>query len=109
MIRDQKIPDSGLKEMVLYHNIRRSSITKVSMCPDFFSCSKFIGWILPKTQPSSRIIYDVKGEPFASFHPSHIETDYKLPLIYFMMIEYWIKGINIDPLEYAMKMVVPKK
>ena len=26
-----------------------------------------------------------------------------------MMIEYWIKGINIDPLEYAKKMIVSRK
>ena len=48
MIRDQKIPDAGLKEMVLYQNIRRQNITKVSMFLDFFSCSKRVKLKLPQ-------------------------------------------------------------
>ena len=59
--------------------------------------------------PSSRIIYDVKAEVFTSFHPTHIAVAYKLPPVHVIMTEDWIKGINIDPLEYAKKMVVPEK
>ena len=59
--------------------------------------------------PSPRIIFDVKRESFSSFHPSHIAANYKLPMIQVMMTEYWIKGINIDPLEYAKNMTVPEK
>ena len=103
MIRDQNIPNVGLEEMIIYQNIRRLAITKATVRLDLVPCSEVLGCILPQTNPTSRIISDIKGEDFASF------TDYKLPLAQVMMTEDWIKGINIDPLEYAKKMVVPKK
>ena len=59
--------------------------------------------------PSSRIFFDVKGDAFSSFHLAHIEVNYKLPPVQVMITEDWIKGINIDPLEYAKKIVVPRK
>ena len=109
MIRDQDIPYAGLKEMLLYQNIRRSSITKSATHLNLFPYSEVIGWILPQTDPSSRIISDVKREEFSSFHLTHIAAPYKLPPVQVMITEYWIKGININPLDYTKKLVVPKK
>ena len=56
-----------------------------------------------------RIISKVKGEALNSFDPSYITMAYKLPPPQVMMTKDWIKGINIDPLEYAKNMVVPGK
>ena len=47
MIRDQNIPDDGIEEIVLYHNINRSSFTKAARNLDIFPCSEVLGWILP--------------------------------------------------------------
>ena len=109
MMRDQEIPDTSLEEMVLYQNIRRPSITKAAMCQELFPFSNVIGWILPQTDSSLRIISDVKGEAFASLHPAHTPMAYNLPSVQIMMTEDRIKGIKFDPLEYAKKMVVPRK
>ena len=106
MIRDQDILHVGLKEMVLYQNIKRLGIIKLATCPELFPCSEVIGWILPQVDPTSKIIFDIKGEAFSSFHLAHIEATYKLPLSQVMLTEEWIKGINIDPLEYAKKIAV---
>ena len=76
------------------------------MCPELFPCSEVIGWILPHADPTSRIISDIKGEAFSSFHPAHIAAAYKLPPSQVMLTEDWIKGININLLEYAKQMVV---
>ena len=39
MIKDQNMPDVGLKEMIIYQNIRNSGITKASTHPELFPCS----------------------------------------------------------------------
>ena len=92
--------------MVLYQNIKISGITKAATCPELFPFLEVIGWILPQIDPTSRIISDIKGEVFSSFHPAHIVVAYNLPPAQFMLTEDWIKGINIEPLEYAKKMIV---
>ena len=79
------------------------------MTSELFPCSEVNGWILPQTNPTSRIIYDIKGEDFASFFPAYITLDYKLPPTQVMMTNDWIKGINIDLWVYAKRMVVPGK
>ena len=79
MIRDRYIPDVGLEEMFLYQNIKKSGITKSTTHLELFPCSEVIGWILPQTNPSLRIISNIKKEDFASFTPAYITTTYKLP------------------------------
>ena len=109
IITDQEIFDAGLEKIVLQQNIRRYGITKASMHPYIFSFSQVIGWILPKTDSSSGIYSNVKEEAFSSFNPYHIAAAYKLHPGQVMMTEDWIKGINIDPLQYINKMVEPDK
>ena len=109
MIRDQNILDAGLEEIFLYQNIRNSGITKVATRLKIFPCSKVIGWILPQTNSSLKIISNIKGEAFASFTPTYITLDYKLPTAHVMMNNDWINGININPLECEKRMIMPGK
>ena len=48
MIRDENIPNAGLEEIVLYHNINRFDFTKAARCLEIFPCSEFLGLILPR-------------------------------------------------------------
>ena len=66
MIRNQNVPDAGLKEMFLYQNIINSRITKFGTLPELFPFLEVIGWIFPQ-ENSSSIIYNIEGEAFASF------------------------------------------
>ena len=79
MIRNQNVPDAGLKEMFLYQNIRNLGITKFATLLELFPFSEVIGWILPQ-ENSSSIIYNIEGEAFASFTSAYMELAYKLPL-----------------------------
>ena len=106
MIRDQDIPDEGFEDMVLYQNIRRSRITKGATRPKLFLVQKLFGGFYHKQIPHQESFMTPKGKAFATFHPTHIAAAYKLPPPQVMMTEDWIKGINIDPLEYAKKMIV---
>ena len=76
---------------------------KTTTRPELFPCLEVIGWILPQDDPTSRIISDIKGEAFASFHPTHIAAAYKLPPSQVMLTEDWIKGINIAPWNMLIK------
>ena len=78
MIGDQNVPDASFKEMIIYQNIRNSGITKVVTRLELFPYSEVIGRILPQTNPTSRIISNIKGEDFTSFTPSYITLAYKL-------------------------------
>ena len=68
--RDQNVPDVGLEEMPLYINIRKSSIMKVAMHPEFFPCAEVIGWILPRVEVGTMIMSNIEGKSFASFTPA---------------------------------------
>ena len=109
MIRDQNVPDASLEEIFLYQNIRSPRITKAATCSELFPFLEVIVQILPQEKSYSRIISNVKGESFASFTLAYIVLAYKLPLAQVMMKNDWIKGVNIDPLECAKKMIMPGK
>ena len=95
--------------MFLYQNIKNLGITNVATCLKVFPSSKVIGWILPQMNSSTRIISNVNGEDFSSFIPSYTTFSFKLPPAQVMMNNDWIKGINIDPLECAKRMIMPGK
>ena len=61
---------------------------------------------MPQTNPTLRIISNIKGESFASFNPAYITLSYKLPPAQVTMTNDWFKGINIDPLECEKKMIM---
>ena len=43
MLKEKKVPEAGLEDLVLYDNILKLRITKVSKRPDIFPFPKVIG------------------------------------------------------------------
>ena len=60
MIKYQKVPDVGLKDIPLHGNIMRSGIMKVAMHHEIFPCAKVIDWIF--TLREQRYHYHVKHQ-----------------------------------------------
>ena len=108
MIRDKNVPDASLEDMSLYENIRKYVITKAATCPYLLPCVEVIGWILPQIDPSMMIISNIEGEYFASFTPSYITLDYKLPPPQVIMTDEWVKKVDLDILECAKKMMLTR-
>ena len=79
MVIDQNVLDAGLEEMFLFQNIRKLGITKAATCSEIFPFSEVSVRILPQEKSYSGIIYNVKGEYFASFTLAYIALAYKLP------------------------------
>ena len=48
MIKDWNVPDAGLEDLLVYANIRKSVIMKVSTHLELFPCSEVIGSILSR-------------------------------------------------------------
>ena len=109
MIKDQNVPDPGLKDIPLYDNIGKWGITKETMCPDLFSCVEVIGWILPRIDPSTMIISNTKWKAFISFTSTYITKACKLPTPRVMMTNDWVKSVNLDIFECAKQMMVSGK
>ena len=47
-------------------------MTKAATHLEWFPCAEVIGWIQPRTDPTTMIISNIEGEYFASFTPSYI-------------------------------------
>ena len=67
MIKDKTIPDAGLEDILLYINIKISTITKVATCPELFLCSEVIGWILSRTDAATLVVKNTEKKVFSSF------------------------------------------
>ena len=61
LIKEHTIPGTGLEDIQIYTNIKRSSLMKASTRPEIFPCSKVIGWILPRVDVAKMILADVNG------------------------------------------------
>ena len=106
MIRDQIVIDTGLEEISSYQNIKNLRITKATTRPELFSCSEVIKWILPKMNPFTMIISNENGLYFASLTPSYIALAYKFLPSQVMMIDEWLKKVDLDILECEKKMMI---
>ena len=96
MIKDQNVLDAGLEDIPLYDNIGKSGITKAATHPKIFPCAEVIGWILPRTYPTTMIISNIEGKSFASFTPAYITKAYKLPTPQVMLTYDWVKSVNLE-------------
>ena len=72
MMVDKKVPEAGLGDLSLYHNILSSGLTKIATRPEVFPCAEVIGWLLPKVDVVGIIISDEEGKPIASFASAFI-------------------------------------
>ena len=66
ILKEKKVPKEGLEDLVLYDNILKSGITKVSTRPDIFPFFEVIGWILAKFDARGMIMYNVEDKGFSS-------------------------------------------
>ena len=73
MLQEKRVPEAGLEDLVLYDNILKLGITKVSTRLEHFPCPEVIGWILSKVDARGMIMYNVEDKGFASFTPTFIE------------------------------------
>ena len=48
--------DTGFEELTIYANIEKSALMKIVARPELFSCSKVIGWILPRADVTTMIL-----------------------------------------------------
>ena len=85
-----------MENLVLYHNILRSGITKVSTRPDIFPCAEVIEWILPKVDAAGMVMNNVEDKGFASFTPRFIAKAYNLPPSEISMTTEWVKKLKFD-------------
>ena len=79
MIKDQDVPDAGLEDILIYENIKRLAIMKVSTRPKLFPCAKVIGWILPRADITKMILSNISGQGFVSYTPAYVAQVCKLP------------------------------
>ena len=79
MLKEKKVPEAGLEALVIYDNILKYGITKVSTRPEIFPFPEVIGWILSKVDAIGMIMYDVDNKGFVSFTPTFIAKTYILP------------------------------
>ena len=79
MLKEKKVPEAGLEDLILYDNILKSRITKVSTRPNLFPFPEVIGWILSKLYAIGMIMNNVEDKGFASFTLVFIEKAYSLP------------------------------
>ena len=71
MLKEKKIPEAGLEDLVLYDNILESWITKVSTRPDIFPFIEVIGWILSKVDATGMICTTWR---IKDLYPSHLRS-----------------------------------
>ena len=98
-----------MEDLVIYDNILKYGITKVSTRPYIFPCPEFIGWILSKVDTVGMIMYDVENKGFASFTPTFIEKTYSLPPSEVSMTTDWVKGLTLDYMAATKMMVAEGK
>ena len=95
MIKDQNVLDAGLEDILLYLNIRKSGIIKVSTRPQLFPCAEVIRWILPQADTSIMIMSNTEGQYFASFTPAYITKVCNLPTPKISMKDDWINSLSL--------------
>ena len=79
MIKDQDVLDTGLEDIPIYPNIRKSTIMKVSIRPKLFPCAEVIGWVLPRADITKMIFSSVNGQGFAAYILTYVAQACKLP------------------------------
>ena len=79
MLKEKKVPEGGLEELLLYDNILKYGITKVSTRAYIFPFLEVIGWILSKVDAMGMIVYNVEDNRFSSFTPPFVAKAYNLP------------------------------
>ena len=72
MIPSQNVPNVGFEDMSIYANIERSSLMKVAIRPELFSCSEVIDWILPRADVTKMILENAKGQGYAAYSPTYV-------------------------------------
>ena len=76
------------------------------MHPKILPCAEVIGWILPRTDPTTMIISNQEGKSFASFTPAYITKACKFPTPHVMMMDDWVKSVDLDIFECGKRMMV---
>ena len=90
MLKEKSIIEAGLEDLVLYDNILKSRITKVSTRLEIFPCLEVIGWILSKANARGIIMYNVEDKRFSSFTPAFIAKAYSPPPLEVSMTTDWV-------------------
>ena len=83
-----------MEDLVLYGNILKSRITKVSTGLDIFPFHEVIGWIMSKEYAIEMIMYDVEDKGFASFTLAFIAKSYNMPPLEVIMTIDWVKNTD---------------
>ena len=79
MIKDQVFLDVGLEDILVYANIMKSAIMKVSTRHKIFPCAEVIGWILPRADTSKMILSNTDGQGFTTYIPTYVAKACNLP------------------------------
>ena len=109
MISSQSVPDVGFEDMYIYTNIKRSTLMKVATRPDFFPCSKVIGWILPRADVTRMILANIEKQGYATYNPAYVSMAYHLPSPQTYLTEGWLKELGLDLVETVKKIMIPSR
>ena len=109
MLKEKKVLEVGLEDLVMYENIWRSGRTKVATRPEILPCAEVIGWILPRVDATMMIMNDVENKAFASFAPAFISIAYSLPEKDTSVTTEWVKILKLDYTTTTKMMVVEGK
>ena len=80
MIKYHIVLGTGLEDLPIYTNIKRSSIMKESTGLGLFPCFGVIDWILPRINVVKMILVDVNGQGFGAYSPTYVAQACKLPI-----------------------------
>ena len=79
MIANQNVPGVGFEELMIYANIEKSALMKVSARPELFPCWEVIGWILPRENVMKMILENTTKQGYAAYSPTYVSMAYHLP------------------------------
>ena len=97
----------GLEEEGIYANIERSSLMKIAIRPELFSCSEVIGLILPRADVTTMILENADKQGYATYSPGYVALAYHLPEAQIFLSDDWLRNIRMDLVETLKRMLLP--